>query len=78
MEFAERLVAQRKQQGLTQQALADRAELHVSQIRRYEPPWVSRRRFWLVSNFHLAGGVSTLLSQGRVAELVESLVLGWR
>jgi transcriptional regulator with XRE-family HTH domain len=36
MEFAERLVALRKEQGLTQQALADRAELHVSQIRRYE------------------------------------------
>jgi hypothetical protein len=26
-----------------------------------------RAPFWLVSNFHLAGGVSTLLSQGRVA-----------
>ena len=43
-----------------------------------EPPWVSRRPFWLVSYFDLAGGVSTLLSQGRVAELVERFVLGWR
>lgn len=36
MAFAERLVAARKQQGLTQQALADRADIHVTQIRRYE------------------------------------------
>jgi transcriptional regulator with XRE-family HTH domain len=36
MEFAERLVALRKEQGLTQQVLADRADIHVSQVRRYE------------------------------------------
>lgn len=36
MEFAERLAALRKQQGLTQQALAERAGIHVTQVRRYE------------------------------------------
>jgi transcriptional regulator with XRE-family HTH domain len=36
MEFAERLTALRKEQGLTQQVLAERAGIHVTQIRRYE------------------------------------------
>lgn len=36
MEFAQRLTAQRKQRNLTQQALADLADIHVSQVRRYE------------------------------------------
>lgn len=36
MDFAQRLVALRKQRGLTQQALADRVGIHVSNIRRYE------------------------------------------
>jgi transcriptional regulator with XRE-family HTH domain len=34
--FAERLVAARKNAGLTQNALAEAAGLHVSNIRRYE------------------------------------------
>ncbi|MCP9491973.1 MAG: helix-turn-helix domain-containing protein [Solirubrobacteraceae bacterium MAG38_C4-C5] len=36
MEFPKRLAALRKERGLTQQVLADRAGVHVSQIRRYE------------------------------------------
>lgn len=36
MDFAQRLVALRKERGLTQQALADRVGIHVSNIRRYE------------------------------------------
>jgi transcriptional regulator with XRE-family HTH domain len=36
MPFPERLSALRKERHLTQQALADRAGLHVSQIRKYE------------------------------------------
>jgi transcriptional regulator with XRE-family HTH domain len=36
MEFAHRLAAIRRDQGLTQQALADRTEIHVTLIRRYE------------------------------------------
>lgn len=36
MDFAHRLAAARKQKGLTQQALADRIGIHVSQLRRYE------------------------------------------
>ena len=36
MDFAARLVKQRKHLGLTQQALADRIGTHVTQIRRYE------------------------------------------
>lgn len=36
MAFAERLTAARKQRELTQQALAERADIHVTQIRRYE------------------------------------------
>ena len=36
MDFATRLTAARKRQGLTQQALAEHAGVHVTQIRRYE------------------------------------------
>jgi len=36
MGFAERLAATRHERGLTQQTLADRVGIHVSQIRRYE------------------------------------------
>lgn len=36
MNFAQRLVALRKQRGLTQQALADRVGIYVSNIRRWE------------------------------------------
>ena len=36
MNFPERLSALRKERKLTQQTLADRAEIHVAQIRRYE------------------------------------------
>jgi transcriptional regulator with XRE-family HTH domain len=36
MDFPQRLVALRKEKGLTQQALADRVGVHVMQIRRYE------------------------------------------
>lgn len=36
MDFPKRLTTLRKERGLTQQALADTVEIHVSQIRRYE------------------------------------------
>ena len=36
LRFHERLVALRKDRGLTQQALADLVAMHISQIRRYE------------------------------------------
>ena len=36
MNFAHHLATARKNAGLTQQALADRANIHVTQIRRYE------------------------------------------
>lgn len=36
MEFPQRLAALRKECNLTQQALADRVSLHVTQINRYE------------------------------------------
>lgn len=36
LRFDERLVALRKERGLTQQALAEMVEMHISQIRRYE------------------------------------------
>ena len=36
MSFPIRLLQIRKSQGLTQQALADAADLHINQIRRYE------------------------------------------
>lgn len=36
MSFSAKLAQIRKSQGLTQQALADSAELHINQIRRYE------------------------------------------
>jgi transcriptional regulator with XRE-family HTH domain len=36
MDFSERLAALRKDRGLTQQALAERVGVHVSQLRRYE------------------------------------------
>lgn len=36
MEFPERFAALRKEHKLTQQALADKVDVHLSQIRRYE------------------------------------------
>jgi len=36
MDFAQRLVALRKQRNLTQAALSERVGIHVSNIRRYE------------------------------------------
>lgn len=36
MDFAHRLAALRREQGLTQQALADRTDIHATLIRRYE------------------------------------------
>ena len=36
MAFPQRLTELRKHQGLTQQALADRADIHVTLLRRYE------------------------------------------
>lgn len=36
MDFANQLVAARKERGLTQQTLADRVGVHVTQLRRYE------------------------------------------
>lgn len=36
MDFAQRLAAFRKERGLTQQALADRVSVHLTQINRYE------------------------------------------
>jgi len=36
LNFYERLAALRKARGLTQQALAEMVEMHISQIRRYE------------------------------------------
>lgn len=36
MSFPKRLAALRKERNLTQQTFADRAEVHVAQIRRYE------------------------------------------
>jgi transcriptional regulator with XRE-family HTH domain len=36
MAFSERLAATRHERGLTQQILADRVGVHVTQIRRYE------------------------------------------
>ncbi len=36
MHFPQRLIALRKEKGLTQQAMADAVGIHVSQIKRYE------------------------------------------
>jgi transcriptional regulator with XRE-family HTH domain len=36
LNFHERLVTLRKERGLTQQALAEMVQMHISQIRRYE------------------------------------------
>ena len=36
LRFRDRLLTLRKERGLTQQALADMVEMHISQIRRYE------------------------------------------
>lgn len=51
MSLSARLIALRKEKGLTQQALADTASLHVNQVRRYvageaSPLWM-RSRNWL-------------------------------
>jgi len=36
MDFPKRLAALRKERGMTQQALADQAGVHLSQLKRYE------------------------------------------
>ncbi len=36
MSFSDRLAALRKERGLTQQALADAVQVHITQINRYE------------------------------------------
>ena len=36
MNFSKKLIQIRKNQGLTQQALADASHLHINQVRRYE------------------------------------------
>ena len=36
MSIAQRIAALRKEKGLTQQALADAIELHITQVKRYE------------------------------------------
>lgn len=36
MEFNERLAALRKERGLTQKALSEKTELHITQLQRYE------------------------------------------
>lgn len=36
MDFAQRFAAFRKERGLTQQVLADRVKVHITQINRYE------------------------------------------
>lgn len=58
MDFAHRLAAARKEQGLTQQALAERVGIHVSQIRRYEAG-NSQPTLDVLRNLALALSVST-------------------
>ena len=57
MDFAHRL---RKQKGLTQQALADRVGLHVSQVCRYEAG-DSQPNLDALRNLAIALSVSTLV-----------------
>ncbi|MGH2700757.1 MAG: helix-turn-helix domain-containing protein [Actinomycetota bacterium] len=58
MAFPERLAAIRKERGLTQQALADRIGLHVSQLRRYEGG-TSQPTLDVLKNLTVALSVST-------------------
>ncbi|MGH2778581.1 MAG: helix-turn-helix domain-containing protein [Actinomycetota bacterium] len=58
MAFSERLAAIRKERGPTQQALADRIGLHVSQLRRYEGG-TSQPTLDVLKNLTVALSVST-------------------
>jgi transcriptional regulator with XRE-family HTH domain len=58
MGFAERLATARHQRGLTQQALADRVGVNVSQIRRYEAS-TSAPTLDVLRNLALALAVTT-------------------
>jgi transcriptional regulator with XRE-family HTH domain len=58
MDFAHRLAALRRDRGLTQQALADRVGIHVSQVRRYEAGG-SQPTLDVLRNIAIALSVST-------------------
>ncbi len=58
MDFAHRLSALRKEKGLTQQLLAERVGIHVSQVRRYEAG-DSQPNLEALRNLALALSVST-------------------
>lgn len=58
MDFATRLTDARKQRGLTQQALAERVGIHVTQIRRYEAG-TSAPTLDALRNIAIALGVTT-------------------
>jgi len=57
MDFPERLTALRKEKGLTQKALAERVELHVMQVYRYESG-ASQPTLDVIRRLALALGVS--------------------
>ena len=58
MDFARRLAALRREQNLTQQVLADRVGIHVSQLRRYEAG-TNQPTLDVLRNLALALSVST-------------------
>jgi transcriptional regulator with XRE-family HTH domain len=58
MDFSQRLTTLRKEKGLTQQVLADRVGIHVSQVRRYEAG-DSQPNLEALRNLALALSVST-------------------
>jgi transcriptional regulator with XRE-family HTH domain len=58
MGFDKRMVSLRKQRGLTQQALAEKAEMHVVQIRRYETN-ASQPSIEAIKKLATALGIST-------------------
>lgn len=58
MDFAHRLATLRRDRALTQQALADRVGIHVSQVRRYEAGG-SQPTLDVLRNIAIALSVST-------------------
>ncbi|MGH8052111.1 MAG: helix-turn-helix domain-containing protein [Arenimonas sp.] len=58
MGFDKRMISLRKQRGLTQQALAEKAEMHVVQIRRYETN-ASQPSIEAIKKLATALGIST-------------------
>ena len=76
MHFSKQLVILRKAKGLTQQMIADKVGMHVTQIKRYEAG-TSQPTLEIFRKILLALGVSAdeMLFEAVIKELIEGMLL---